>query len=651
MARCTQYMRSLAVTLFVALNFVSYVCSSDSGPVVGTSSGFVVGKRMTIKQTDVDAFLGIPYATAPVGHLRFERPQPATPWNGTYRAVNMPSPCWQTTLRFVDGAALDYYSSASEDCLYLNVWRRSSVCSDPTGCNAKRPVIVFIYGGAFTWGDSALFVYNMANFAGLSDAVCVTFNYRLSILGFFSLDRPELPGNVGLWDQNLVLKWVRSNIANFGGDPEDVTLVGQSAGGICVGLHAASPHSQGLFKRAVMTSGAPLSLILGSSHSGEGKFIHIVGLLGCYDYKRSLDDQLSDALACLKTLNATFIFRTLEDQDPTVQVFVPTYGDDFMPQSPFSEATWKTLPIDKVLFGNVLNEGTLLLDNIQYASPGFKSILSTDYRLAITLAMQPMFGISVPQARGIVQAYFGDADIEHPEEQVRVLFSEMLGDAAFDCPVQLMSELTSEQGMDTYRYVFAHRGSYSFWPEWMGVAHSDETMYILGSLPFLNDTAYKLEAKGPAASELMVSKKYTIEEYRFMEDVVRAVSSFVKTGKPVIPHPNVEWPEYTKGNPRMLMLKPNNYTVVQDMKRERCKLWKPILYKSDESPKAGKTSSTIAKPVKPGVRTSTKKQIPSLTKDNTISASPAITHTTGVLTLVCVTYFLTSFLEARLFGS
>ncbi|KAH6929828.1 hypothetical protein HPB50_005979 [Hyalomma asiaticum] len=420
------------------------------------------------------------------------------------------SPCWQTTLRFVDGAPLDYYSSASEDCLYLNVWRRSSVCSDPTGCNARRPVIVFIYGGAFTWGDSALFVYNMANFAALSDAVCVTFNYRLSILGFFSLDRPELPGNVGLWDQNLVLKWVRSNIASFGGDPEDVTLVGQSAGGICVGLHAASPHSQGLFKRALMTSGAPLSLILGSSHSGEGKFIHIVGLLGCYDYKRSLDDQLSDALACLKTVERNFYL-----QDPG---------------GSRSDATWKKLPIQKVLFGNVLNEGTLLLDNIQYASPGFKSILSTDYRLAITLSMQPMFGISVAQARGIVQAYFGDADIEHTEEQVRVLFSELLGDAAFDCPVQLMSELTSEQGMDTYRYVFAHRGSYSFWPEWMGVAHSDETMYILGSLPFLNDPAYKVEAMGAAASEVMVSKNYTIEEYRFMEDVVKAVYSFVKTG-------------------------------------------------------------------------------------------------------------------------
>lgn len=639
------------MTLVVAVSFVPCVNSTESEPVVSTSLGLVVGKRVNIKGKNVDSFLGVPYAAAPVGQLRFERPQAAAPWNGTYRATNMPAPCWQTTLRFVDGAPLDYHSSASEDCLYLNVWRKSSTCSDSTGCDARRPVIVFIHGGGFTWGDSALFVYNMANLAALSDVVCVTFNYRVSILGFLSLDRPELPGNMGLWDQNLALRWVRTNIASFGGDPDDVTLMGQSAGGICVGLHAASPHSQGLFKRAFMMSGAPLSLILGSSHSGEGKFLHIVGLLGCYDYKRTLNDQLSDAVACLKKLNASFIFRILEDQDAMVQVFVPTLGNDFISRSPFSENTWMTLPIEKVVLGSVLNEGTLLVDNIQYASPGLKTILSTDYRLAITLAMQPMFGISVKQARSIVRAYFGDHDIEHTQEQVRKLFSELLGDAVFDCPVQLMSELTSQQGIDTYRYLFAHRGSYSFWPEWMGVAHSDETMYVLGSLPFLNNTAYRIKAMGEAASDLMSSKNYTSEEEKMMEEVVSAVASFAKTGKPVIPHPNVEWPEYTMGNPQMLMLKPNNYTIVLDMKRERCKLWKPVLYKSDESPNARKTASTIDKTAKPSARTPKKKNTPSLAEDNMVSTAPAVIHSTSVLAFVSITCLFGFLLDARLLNS
>lgn len=635
--------------LVVGVNFVPPVYSSNSEPIVSTSSGLVVGKRVKMKERNVDAFLGMPYAAAPTGHLRFERPQPPASWNGTYRATKMPSPCWQTTLRFVDGAPLDYYSSASEDCLYVNVWRQSSICSDSTGCDARRPVIVFIHGGGFTWGDSALFVYNMANFASLSDVVCVTFNYRLSILGFLSLERPELPGNLGLWDQNLVLKWVRANIASFGGDPEEVTLMGQSAGGISVGLHAVSPHSQDLFKQAVMMSGAPLSMILGSSHSGEGKFVHIVSTLGCYDVKRTLDDQLSDAVACLKGLDARYIFQTLEGQDPMVQVFVPTFGDDFIPKSPFSEGTWKKIPIEKIVLGNVLNEGTLILDNIQYASPGLRAILSTDYRLAITLAMQPMFGISISQARHIVEAYFGDPEIEHTPDQVRNVFSELLGDAVFDCPIQLMSELTAQQGIDTYRYLFAHRGSYSFWPEWMGVTHSEETMYVLGSLPFLNDTANKIEAMTEVGAEILLSKNYTTEEEKLMEHIVSAVFSFAKAGKPVIPHLNVDWPEYTMGNPQMLVLKPNNYTIVQDTKRERCKLWKPVLYKSDDSLKAAK--GTSAKPTKPSTRTSTKKKISGLGKENIVSASPAMIHSSSVLTSVSLTCLLICFLDARIFHS
>uniref|UniRef100_A0A6M2D6H6 Uncharacterized protein n=1 Tax=Rhipicephalus microplus TaxID=6941 RepID=A0A6M2D6H6_RHIMP len=135
-----------------------------------------------------------------------------------------------------------------------------------------------------------------------------------------------------------------------------------------------------------------------------------------------------------------------------------------------------------------------------------------------------------------------------------------------------------------------------------------------------------------------------------MEEVVSAVASFAKTGKPVIPHPNVEWPEYTMGNPQMLMLKPNNYTIVLDMKRERCKLWKPVLYKSDESPNARKTVSTIDKTAKPSARTP-KKNMPSLAEDNMVSAAPAVIHSTSVLAFVSITCLFSLLLDARLLNS
>ncbi|KAK8788048.1 hypothetical protein V5799_022178 [Amblyomma americanum] len=524
-------MLALATALAVCASLVLCTYGSRAEPFVRTVSGPVVGKRIRLGGRDVDAFLAIPYAAAPIGDLRFQRPRPVEPWNETYRATEMPSPCWQTPIRVIEAAPLDYYSSASEDCLRINVWRRSSACSDSGVCDGKRPVIFYIHGGVFNWGDSApQFVYNAANFVALSDVVFVTFNYRVSVLGFLSLGRPELTGNMGLWDQNLALRWVRANIANFGGDPEEVTLMGQSAGAISVGLHAVSPQSRDLFKRAVMLSGAPLSMVLGSSHQGDGKFIKIASFLGCYDFNRTLGDQLHDALSCLRSLDAHFIFKTLEEQDPAQSVVTPTYGDEFLPEDPFLEDTWKKLLVREIVLGNVLNEGTLFFDNIQHAAPALKEVLLTDYRLGITVGLGPMFGLSMPQARRVVEAYFGGPDAEHTNEQVSALFSELLGDAVFDCPVQLLSELTLQQGISTYRYVFAHRPSHSFWPEWMGVTHSEDVMYALGSLPFLNDTSQKIEAMRGQAYDIMKSLNYTTEEVKLMEEFVSAFYSFAKDG-------------------------------------------------------------------------------------------------------------------------
>ncbi|XP_077564394.1 acetylcholinesterase-like [Haemaphysalis longicornis] len=489
----------------------------------------IAGKRIKVGNKEVDAFLGIPFAVPPVGDLRFERPRPVAPWNGTFTAKGIRAPCWQTTLRFIEGAPLDYSSIASEDCLYLNVWRRPSNCEAGCDNKKKRPVVVYIHGGAFLWGDAALFLYDPANFVALHDVVFVTFNYRLSALGFLSLDRPELPGNMGLWDQNLALKWVHANAARIGGDPNEVTLIGHSAGGISVGLHAASPLSRGLFKRGVMMSGSPLSLILGTSHKGQGKFIGLAGSLGCYDAKRKLDDQLGDVISCLKKLEASFIYKTIESQGPMQQVFLPVWGDELIPEDPLSEDTLRNLDLKEIVLGNVLNEGTLTLDNIKYATPVLQHILAVDYRLAITTVIQPMFGIGVSLARRIVEAYLGNHDVEHTPDQVTQVISELLGDAVFDCPVQLMSELTSRKRVPTYRYVFAHRPSHSYWPEWMGVAHADEIMYVLGSLPFINDTNRHGGVLRGVSSDLL-NHTYTAQEERHMEELVGAFYSFAKTG-------------------------------------------------------------------------------------------------------------------------
>lgn len=546
-------------------------------PHVRVDSGLIAGTRVPVGDKEVEAFLGIPYAVPPVGELRFKKPQPTLPWNGTYNATSKPSPCWQLDLYFMDNGLLNY-SSASEDCLYLNIWRPVSSCLQTNSCDKMLPVVVFIHGGAFQWGDSSLFLYDPANFVAMSDVVFVTFNYRLSIFGFLSLETPALPGNMGLWDQNLALKWVHKNIANFGGDPNEVTLSGQSAGAISVGLHAISPHSQGLFKRAIMQSGTQLSTIFGAAYRGTAKNTGIAAALGCYDNRMTMKEQLNQVANCLTKLEPKFIFETLKSQDMVEQLFMPVDGDEFLPDNLLSDKNWNKLPFKEVLIGSFMNEGTLFINHLHYRAPGLLKLFTGDYRIATTVALGQVFDVSLEHRRRIVRAYFGD-DGRHAIQEVAIILSKMFGDAIFYCPTQIFADATAKLGISTYRYLFDYRPSYSFWPEWTGATHGDEILFTLGSLPFLKDQSRHTEVLGEAGRAYFSQLNFTTEEETFMKQLVGTWNSFVQTGKPTIPVAGINWPLYTAENPQMLYLRPNKYKTGLDEKRDLCQLWKPVLLK------------------------------------------------------------------------
>lgn len=197
----------------------------------------------------VRSFKGIPYAAAPVGDLRWRPPQPAAIWDGVRKAEQFGSVCMQNQGRGASGPA------PSEDCLYLNVWTAAQSASD------RRPVIVWSYGGGFYVGSGSQPNYDGEALAR-KGAVVVTYNYRLGMLGFFS--HPELTkeskhhasGNYGMMDMVQALRWVQKNIAAFGGDPNRVTIDGESAGAMLVAAATGSPEAKGLFKRAISQSGA-----------------------------------------------------------------------------------------------------------------------------------------------------------------------------------------------------------------------------------------------------------------------------------------------------------------------------------------------------------------------------------------------------------
>ncbi|KQM19099.1 carboxylesterase [Novosphingobium sp. Leaf2] len=217
-------------------------------PVVATTSGKVAG------QVDhgVVSFKGIPFAAPPVGDLRWRAPQPARAWQGVRQADAYAHDCMQKPF---GGDAAPLGTPPSEDCLYTNVWK-------PQGGAAKLPVIVWIYGGGFVNGGSSPPTYSGAQLAK-KGVMVVSFNYRLGRFGTFA--HPALSaakgdggllGNYGTLDQIAALKWVHDNIAAFGGDPANVTIAGESAGGMSVHMLMTSPLSQGLFSRAVVMSGS-----------------------------------------------------------------------------------------------------------------------------------------------------------------------------------------------------------------------------------------------------------------------------------------------------------------------------------------------------------------------------------------------------------
>ena len=215
---------------------------------VSTTTGWVQG--IAPNAQGVTAFKGIPYAAPPTGPLRWRPPQPMPPWAGIRTAASFGSACLAAP---APGSAPVASSSQSEDCLTVNVWTPA-----PDG-GAAKPVMVWLHGGGFQFGSSASSTYDGSNLAARG-VVVVSLNYRLGVFGF--LAHPAFDqeaggsGAYGLQDQLAALRWVRQNIASFGGDPSRVTLFGESAGAHSVGILLASPKSRGLFSRAIAESGA-----------------------------------------------------------------------------------------------------------------------------------------------------------------------------------------------------------------------------------------------------------------------------------------------------------------------------------------------------------------------------------------------------------
>nr|XP_053628547.1 putative inactive carboxylesterase 4 [Cherax quadricarinatus] len=352
------WMQHLAVCVWIAV-VVTAGCQSlragrypGHGPaVVSTAQGMVAGiTEKSLNGRSFWSYYGIPYAKPPVGQLRLRDPLPAEPWDGLRNATVVPQPCLQVEFHtaFAEMRLTPQQVVGTEDCLYLNVFTPTVASPQPL------PVMVYIPGGAFFAGGTHEYQpHVLLN----HDIVLVVLQYRVGILGFLSTEDSVIPGNLGLKDQTMALHWVQNNIYNFGGDPNCVTIIGQSAGGAAVHFQILTPKSRGLFSRAIIQSGVALApFALGNRHREIAE--RVGGSLGCDTRYGS-----THLLACLQTLDAHELTATIQDFFEWSFLPLPLgprVDGDFLPAHPALLLRDRQYnPVD-ILSGTTAHEGLII---------------------------------------------------------------------------------------------------------------------------------------------------------------------------------------------------------------------------------------------------------------------------------------------------
>ncbi|HEU5367578.1 MAG TPA: carboxylesterase/lipase family protein [Ktedonobacterales bacterium] len=457
----------LAASLIVQ---IGKAAASDPA-IVTTQQGAVQGNV----QPTFRSFLGIPYAAPPVGNLRFKPPQPHAPWSGVLDATRPGSSCPQAATPF--GTA-----SVNEDCLFLNVYT-------PNPVKTNLPVMIWIHGGAFVTGEGSDYDPS-ATLVTQGNVIVVTINYRLGAFGFLALpslsaeDSNGSSGNYGLQDQQFAFKWVKNNIQAFGGNPNLVTIFGESAGGISVCANIASPGARGLFQRAITESG-PCTFTLPTLASAEQSGATFAASLGC------AQQVAAEQTACLRSLNVQQILA----QQPagfnvggtgSLLAFGPNIDGSVIPQAPTNALLTGAYNHVPVLEGTNQTEGRLFIA-LAFDLLGGGPLTAAQYPTAVA----NLVGSQV--ANQVLQQY-PLSDFSSPD----VALSAIFGDAGFSCPARAADQLLA-LGVPTFAYEFNDTNApMLFLPPVSfpyGATHTDELQYLFqinGQASLLNANQTKL---------------------------------------------------------------------------------------------------------------------------------------------------------------
>ncbi|HOX28496.1 MAG TPA: carboxylesterase family protein, partial [bacterium] len=430
----------MIVLLCMSALILSRSLARADGPAdctnIPTDKGKVSG---TLKQkAGVCAYKGIPYAKPPVGELRFKAPVEPVAWSETLNAKKYGGECPQYPM----GLKPSGTPVGNEDCLYLNVWHPVESASE------RLPVMVFVHGGGFVMGSGSQEWYEGTNLASRGKVVVVTLNYRLGPFGFMVhpalKDEKGRSGNYGMLDQVAALKWVKKNIAAFGGDPDNITIFGQSAGGASIGLLVVSPMTKGLYNKAIVQSG-PVIMMNRTIKSEAPTGLKAAEMLGCKD--------IATAAACLRKIDALEFIKIVK---PVIGLLSDTEIVSGFPFQPvidgyfYPEAADKLFAAGKydvkapILLGGTKDEATIFIAGRKIETEeSFLSNLKSDAE-----SIEKTYG--VPIDVNMISSLYPVSAYPSP----KIAYTDVITDLAFTCPNKILADIISKSGGTPYVYYF-----------------------------------------------------------------------------------------------------------------------------------------------------------------------------------------------------
>ncbi|KAK7590733.1 hypothetical protein V9T40_002346 [Parthenolecanium corni] len=500
---------------------------------------------------DYFCYLGIPYAKPPIGELRFQPPQPIEKWNGVLNAQNEGSACIQQDF---GGPFI-----GSEDCLYLNVYTPDQ----PTKNSSPKAVMVFIHGGAFNAGSGSSDLYS-ADYLMNYDVILVTLNYRVHALGFLDMGTKNCTGNCGLRDQMQAMKWVKENIKQFGGDPENITIFGESAGATSVYLQVLSPMSKGLFNKAIIQSdfgntyygskrnlpklGFKLGEKLGFNEKDPEKLVEFLK-------KQPADEICKQAMAVLADISKDTI--NLND----------TFGPspEIIKENAFLPDTYQNLrknaaPIPLIVgFNN--KEGRIMCRRLNLIET-----LRNDFTSVILNPAQYNSQQLKDMSDKIKKYYLDDKPVnEESVERIVDLYTDYCMRDFYDC-----IDFMSTSNVAVYIYEFSFFGKFNLFEKLFnlknipapksGAGHADELPYLFYPKKLM-----------PKQIEL------TEPEVGVIRNMCSLWTSFAKSSNPTANLPGIEWKPFKPEKPYFLSINKDLKLTEEKLRGKEFEFWQKLL--------------------------------------------------------------------------